>query len=90
MQGSFFVLDAEGLATKKLSGREKGATNYSSVELVALHQLSLKFLMPLIAVIVPLSRKKFSRGRLPSSTSLIKVGFPVLCMGVLWTYTVLS
>jgi hypothetical protein len=35
-QGSFVVVDAEGLASKKSSGRERGATTYSSVEHVAL------------------------------------------------------
>jgi hypothetical protein len=35
-QGTFVVLDVEGLASKKTSGREKGATTYSSVEHVAL------------------------------------------------------
>jgi hypothetical protein len=35
-QGSFAVLDPDGLASKKPSGREKGASTYSSVEHVAL------------------------------------------------------
>jgi len=35
-QGSFVIVDAEGLASKKPSGGDKGAITYSSVEHVAL------------------------------------------------------
>jgi hypothetical protein len=84
-QGSFVVVDAEGLASKKPSGRDKGAITYSSVEHVAL--LSIMSQVPdsfSCSESSPQWEEVYKR--LLSSTSLVQLGFPVLCMGILWTY----
>jgi hypothetical protein len=61
-QGSFAVLDLEGLASKKPSGREKGASTYSSVEHVALLSIMSQVPDAFNCSESSPSGKKFSRG----------------------------
>jgi len=61
-QGSFVVLDVEGLASKKPSGREKGTITYSSVEHAALLSLISQVPDAFNCSESPPSGKKCTRG----------------------------